>query len=114
MFDSAVHSKSMITLSVLVIAVASLFASDPILGNQQALAANAAGSGFGGGGGSFVSGGSLGGSSSHAGFVGHGFGIRVSYFGHFGHFGHFGQGGYGYYGVCHYYYHHHHRYYRCY
>jgi hypothetical protein len=45
---------------MLVIAVASLFASDPILENQQALAANAAGSGFGGG--SFVSGGgSLGG-----------------------------------------------------
>jgi uncharacterized membrane protein YgcG len=65
MFHTAVDSKTTITFSILVIAVASLFASDPILGNQQALGANAAGSGFGGGGGSFVSGGgSLGGSSS--------------------------------------------------
>ena len=51
MFHTTVDSKTTITFSILVIAVASLFASDPVLGNQQALAANAAGSGFGGGGG---------------------------------------------------------------
>jgi len=51
MFHTTVDSKTTITFGILVIAVASLFASDPVLGNQQALAANAAGSGFGGGGG---------------------------------------------------------------
>src|SRR5215469_2358587 len=38
MFHTTVDSKTTV-----VIAVASLFASDPILGNQEALAANAAG-----------------------------------------------------------------------
>ena len=52
MFHTAVSSKTIMTFSILVIAVASLFASDPVLGNQQALAANAGGGGFGGGGGS--------------------------------------------------------------
>jgi hypothetical protein len=77
MFDRSVNSKT----SILVIAVASLFASGPILGTQQALATNAGGSGFGGGGGSFVSGtGALGGSGVHAGFVSGSHGeVKVGY-----------------------------------
>jgi hypothetical protein len=47
MFHTSVDSKTTITFSTLAIAaVALLFASGPILGNQQALAANLCGSGL--------------------------------------------------------------------
>ncbi|MGA9153081.1 MAG: hypothetical protein WBZ36_21095 [Candidatus Nitrosopolaris sp.] len=59
MFHTSVNSKTTMTFSLLVFALASLFATDLILGNQQALAANAGGS-FGGGS-SLVGAGSLGG-----------------------------------------------------
>lgn len=56
--------KALRAFSLLVFALASLFVTDPMLGNQQALAANAGGS-FGGGGGSLVGGGgSIGGAGS--------------------------------------------------
>ena len=51
MFHKSLNSKTTMTFSILVFALTSLFASGPILGNQQALAANAGGS-FGGGSGS--------------------------------------------------------------
>ena len=54
--DTSMNSNTTMTFGTLVIALASLFAVGPILGNQQALAANAGGS-FGGGGGSFGGGG---------------------------------------------------------
>ena len=50
MFHTTVNSKTTMTFSILVLALASLFATGPILGKQQALAANVGGS-FGGGGG---------------------------------------------------------------
>ncbi len=73
MFHTAVNSKTIMAFSTLVIAVTSLFAMGPVLGNHQALAAIHVGGGH---------------------FAGHVGG------GHFaGHVGHFG--GYGYYGqVC--------------
>jgi hypothetical protein len=59
MFHTSVNSKTTMTFSLLIFALASLFATDLILGNQQALAANAGGSFDGGG--SLVGAGSLGG-----------------------------------------------------
>ncbi|MGC2570007.1 MAG: hypothetical protein WA364_00740 [Candidatus Nitrosopolaris sp.] len=50
MFHTSVNSKTAMTFILLIFALASLFVTDHILGNQQALAANAGGS-FGGGGG---------------------------------------------------------------
>jgi uncharacterized membrane protein len=49
MFHTSVNSKTAMTFILLIFALASLFVTDHILGNQQALAANAGGS-FGGGG----------------------------------------------------------------
>jgi hypothetical protein len=48
MFHTSMNSKTTITLSTLAIAAIALFVSGPILGNQQALAANAAGGRLGG------------------------------------------------------------------
>ena len=60
--DTSMNSNTTMTFGTLVIALASLFAVGPILGNQQALGANAGGS-FEVGGGSFggAGGGSFGG-----------------------------------------------------
>ena len=51
MFRTSVNYKTTMTFSILVFALASLFAIGPIIGNQQAMAANAGGIGFEGGGG---------------------------------------------------------------
>jgi hypothetical protein len=56
MFRTSVNSKTIMTFSILVIALASLFASGSILTNQQVLGAGGGGGPAGGGG--------------HAGFVG--------------------------------------------
>ncbi|MGC2685613.1 MAG: hypothetical protein WA323_27465, partial [Candidatus Nitrosopolaris sp.] len=71
--EVVMNSNTTMTFGILVIALASLFAVGPILGNQQALAANAGGS-FGGGGGSFGGGGGSFGGGGHVGgggFAGH-------------------------------------------
>ena len=54
MFQTSVNSKTTMIFSILLLALASLFATGPILGNQQALATNAGGSFGGGGGGSLT------------------------------------------------------------
>ena len=51
MFHTSANSKTTMTFSILVLALASLFATGPILGNRQALAANVEGGGLIGGGG---------------------------------------------------------------
>ena len=75
-------SKTIMAFSTLVITVTSLFATGPVLGNQQALAANAGGVGV-----SHIGGGGIG--VSHIGGGGIG---RVGHFGHFGHFRYLLQG----------------------
>jgi hypothetical protein len=56
-FSMSVKRETSLTFSILVIAIASLFASDPILGNQQALAQGEGGGAAGGGGGAAGGGG---------------------------------------------------------
>jgi hypothetical protein len=107
--------------STLVIALTSLFATGPVLGNQQALAVNAGGGigvpHIGGGAVSHIGGGGIGVSQIGGGGI-----ARMGHFGHFGHFRYSGSGGYLYpyyggYNICiiyyhhHYYHHDHHRFY---
>src|SRR5215510_7575447 len=74
MLRMSVKQETSLTFSILVIALASLFASGPILGNQQALAqlggggaAGGGGEGGGGGGGAAGGGGAGGGGASEGG-----------------------------------------------
>src|SRR5215831_18885071 len=62
MLRMSIKQETSLTFSILVIAFASMFASDPILGNQQALA-----QGEGGGGGAAGGGGSGGGAAGGGG-----------------------------------------------
>src|SRR5215469_8426041 len=128
MLHTTVNSKTIMTFSILVIVLVSLFASCSILTNQQA------GGRGGAAGDSFASAGRS--EGGHAGFVGSSSGIEGghvtggSFVGHTGegrggnfvdhvgggglagHLGHFSFGGYGGYGCYHH--HHHHRSYTCY
>jgi hypothetical protein len=65
MLRISVEQETSLTFSILVIALVSLFASDPILGNQQALAQGGGGAAGGGGGGG--AGGGVGGGGGPAG-----------------------------------------------
>jgi hypothetical protein len=94
MLHISVKQKTILTFSIMVFALASLFAAGPIFGNQEAFAANAGGSFGGGGGGSLIGGGIGGGSGGHADFVGtssgfesHGGGISHIGGGSFAHIG---------------------------
>jgi hypothetical protein len=105
MLHISVRQETILTFSIMVFALASLFATGPVFGNQQAFAANAGGSFGGGGGGSLVGGGAdVGGSggigSGHAGFAGSSSGFEshggggISHIGS-GSFGHIGSGSFG-------------------
>jgi hypothetical protein len=95
MFHTSVNSKTIMTFSTMAIAaVVLLFASDPILANQKALAANLCGSGLGCGGTPDYG---ISYPSPLSNFFGGCGGCYDSYpyysgfgFHHFGHFGHFG------------------------
>ncbi len=112
-------SKTTTAFTTLVIAVTSLYAIGPILGNQQALAAIGGGRIGGVGGAShpgFVGGGSgvshIGGGGIGVSHIGGGDIARVGHVGHFGNFRYSGSGGYLYpyyggYNTCIIYYHHH-------
>jgi hypothetical protein len=67
MLRLSIKQETSLTFSILVIALASLFASGPILGNQQASAAGGGGFGGGGGGGGFGGGAAGGGSFASSG-----------------------------------------------
>src|SRR5215467_10007006 len=71
MLRMSVKQETSLTFSILVIALASLFASSPMLGNEQALAqgggGGAAGGGGGGGGGAAGGGGGGGGGAAGGG-----------------------------------------------
>src|SRR5215831_10195935 len=77
MLCMSIKQETSLTFSIVVIALASLFASDPILGNQQALAQGegggggaAGGGGSGGSGGGAAGGGGIGSSGSSFGSSG--------------------------------------------
>jgi hypothetical protein len=93
MFYTPENSNTTVTFTILVMAIASLFASSSILENQQAFAANGAGSGGAGsaGGSSHAA---SGGGSGYSGTGGSGGGHYHAHYGGYGHVGHHHHHGY--------------------